>query len=1344
MPPDAAPEIEEVKGQKVATLPRRDSSREVLGHRREIVVRGKKGKAGDRGNKADGAVVLTTNDTYTVSKLPALPDRLRTDVTVRQHGAIYSENGYALTLTHTHAIVWPYAVNIPSPETFTFELPNTSRYETDPLPLGSLVAASASSTEPGLVIVIPNSGKVTYWESIASAATLDLIRQQRNGVQLSIPGMHSGERVVQILNAESVGFILGFSSGRIAYMSVRDGQGRPGISVQFLRGGSGAVSGGIFGGIRQALSGTTGRENIAAVRAGRAEKLGERNIVVATAKGKLQSWTIHRGGHGALHIEVEERESIISAMKQEQPALDGLHSDSFELLDFTYTPESVADTLLTSQENNDTHLVLLASLSDHHMTHYSLVEVLLNQNEFSIGTVRPINSYKTPISRTATSKPRIYLPNPALVAYVVFDRAVVVVSMARQPDSPDSQLRAESHLQRTFEDVVDFRGDINVEVVGSGMEEPHAAVNGPEDSKSRRHKAKHPAVVLILRGGGIVRVAATDITKLVSSKAQQVTAKSKLGQAVFFGTLDKNPLSFAVRPELQFLPDEVGAAALDLSQEILKSKTPYLAAMPASIEINLRKRSAALQHLAEHLRATGVALDRATRWKLLWDAERMAAASVIWKRYDASIKDKPEGQKRGILTDIVESIHENYKSKPQVEAGELDRIRHWFTNDIWNLEIAIPWAYQRIKYAFQDGQNDHNYILSVIYEANDLVTIALEEAFNFRTANLGLYGLEGEEIEHGILKENYEGLPEFWTSMVYLVENARKQAELVGMLTKHYLRNDEKVEIDLDLLEQIRHQNPALVDLAIRTSTERIRWSLAQDSPQMQIEAEEMRASQAAAQDGQITFLATDLDLADEAIVLAERHQIMPTLASVIVMEISICADKIRDPGLSEEEFKIWGSRTFDLQENIRRYFLNFGTSWADALYEHEIEIGAMTHLLDNYAEQRAYLTNFLRSKPEYSKLAWINDVTNEKDVNHASTILLDLGLKRERDVWSKKIELSLGTMARLAGQKLSQSGGTLISDVGQTELSAARNELGLVNIQDQAYDYILPFIKDAIDENAEVQLALEACGKKSLKKQKRSAALLEEGIGRLVRHEAMDALALVDLLTLMDDNGELENEIPFSAVQFYLALKAARCSSLEKDEQILVQRVIWRRCMLRDDWAQVNNTDMKDDEQVSEQLRKTALYLTLRACFQNDMFEKNSSIKPMSPQDVLGACTDELDHRFNGLDVNMREELMKDMQVEDDRLKPFIQRCRLEKWYQGALDLAKQDFTAATDDQTDDGKRMSRAAEKLREIERSIAETERSKAESELHQPSPVKAKSRIEGAASRLRSSTRRQVVR
>ena len=53
-PPDGAPEMVEAKSH-VATMPRRDSS---MPERREIAVRGKKPKAGDRGAKNDGGVIL--------------------------------------------------------------------------------------------------------------------------------------------------------------------------------------------------------------------------------------------------------------------------------------------------------------------------------------------------------------------------------------------------------------------------------------------------------------------------------------------------------------------------------------------------------------------------------------------------------------------------------------------------------------------------------------------------------------------------------------------------------------------------------------------------------------------------------------------------------------------------------------------------------------------------------------------------------------------------------------------------------------------------------------------------------------------------------------------------------------------------------------------------------------------------------------------------------------------------------------------------------------------------------------------------------------------------------------
>jgi nuclear pore complex protein Nup133 len=1011
--------------------------------------------------------------------------------------------------------------------------------------------------------------------------------------------MNSGESAIQILNAESAGFVLAFSSGRIAYMSVRDGQGRPAISVQFLRGGSGVAITGLFGSIRNVLSTSALRGDIAAVRAGRPDKVGERNVVVASAKGKLQSWNLHRGGHNSLQAEADTREAIVMALKETQPAFSDLQN--FDIIDFTYTPKSIGNTQLSDQDEEGIHLLLLTSLADHQTCHYSLVEVVLKPHELLIGTIRPIKSYTTPVNKEAISKPRLYLPNPALVAYAVFERAVVVMSMAKQPESPESQLRMESHiLPQNFEDVIDFRAEMSVDIVGSGLEEPHAPSHGIEDSKSRRFKAKHPAVVLIVRGGGVVRVAATNINKLMSSKPQQVTAKSKLEQAVFFGTLEQNPISFAVRAELQFPLEEVGAAALELSLEILKSQTPYIPAVPASIAENLRKRSSALRVLAEHLRITGVDLDRVTRWKLLGNAERMEAATVVWKKYDAGLKRKPEGQKRGLLTDVVEFIHENYKSEPVAEAGELDRVRHWFINDIWNLETAVPWAYQVIREIFAAGQKDHGFVMKMLSEANDMVTDALDGAFNFRSANLELYGLQTEQLENGILKQGYDGLPEFWTSTLHIVNNLRKQTELAGVLLREYWGKPPKPNIDPDVVHKIRHELPNVVDLAIRSSTERIRWDSAQNTPELQIEAESLKKQQASAQDDRIQMLAGDLELADEAIALAEKHEIMPTLASVLMLEVYLCGKRMETPGMDEPEFLQWAQRSQDLHDRISRLFARFGETWATSLYENFVQNGYMNNLLNLHQDQQKLLTAFLRSKPEYAKVAWLQEVTREKNFDQAAKTLLDLGLMREQDLWSKKIELSIGKMARLSDRNYSQSNGILFPDGGHAELADVNNQLGLIKIQDMIYDYVSPSIEAAVDDNAELQLALEVHGNKSLGSKMAFSLLLDSSMAKLLKHEAMDASSMIDLLTLMDESEKYEENSSFRGEQFYLAIQASLKGFSRKDEQHLTQQLIWRRCMLRDNWAELNNTALKDDQQVDDQLRTTALYTAFKACFKN------------------------------------------------------------------------------------------------------------------------------------------------
>lgn len=66
---------------KKAALVNMASAREAPAPQKEIAVRAKKYRTGDRTTKGDGSTILTTNDTFTVSKLPALPDRLRADGT---------------------------------------------------------------------------------------------------------------------------------------------------------------------------------------------------------------------------------------------------------------------------------------------------------------------------------------------------------------------------------------------------------------------------------------------------------------------------------------------------------------------------------------------------------------------------------------------------------------------------------------------------------------------------------------------------------------------------------------------------------------------------------------------------------------------------------------------------------------------------------------------------------------------------------------------------------------------------------------------------------------------------------------------------------------------------------------------------------------------------------------------------------------------------------------------------------------------------------------------------------------------------------------------------------------
>lgn len=1329
--PNGVPETQTTRARKPSTtIARRESNASIL-PKRELSLRGKKSKPSERVGKGDASSILSKNDTYTVSRLPALPDRLQAAGIGRHHGAIYSDRGYGLTLTATHALVWPYALNTTTPETFTFTLPYPSKHPGDPLPLGSLVSPSAASTEPGLVVVMPTTGKITYWESISSAATLDLIQQARHGVEHTIAGMWAGETVVQILNAETAGFVLSFSSGRTAYMSVRDGHGRPSVNAQFLKGAVSQASG-IFGSFKSVFSHSTKGE-FATARAGPLVGPGERGIVTATKKGKLQAWNLHREGANTFEADAETREEIVDELKRTNTGLMHYDIDTFELLDLAFVPPTADrshSAALTYRDEHGTELLLLTAMTRQDTSHYALVQLFLSSKTgATVGNIRHINSYFTPPAKDAVSRPKLYLPNPGTVAFLTFQRAVVIASMANEPDSAEAQLLAESHGLQTFEDVIDFRKDSGVEITGSGYEEPASSVKRPEDFRIKRNKFKHPAVVLLVKNGGLIRVSINDANQFVSAKPPKVTAKSKLEQAVFFGNLENNVLSFSGRSEIHFSPKEYGDAAKAISQQILTSSTLFLPAAPASIRYNLTVRSEALQTLARQLKLLKVNLDRATRWDLLHDAEKLASAAAAWEVYDNSLATQTDPD-NVLWKHLVVIINENHKTQTNTAVGEVDRIRHFFIHDINRFNFAAPYAVQVVKELKDAGILTPAQFTSLLSEANDLHIAVLETAYKFRSAHLEAYGLSNETLIDGALERGQNGLPEPWTCEDVTAVAVMNEFVMSAIYIQEAVSKAESAA--LPVTEKIMNDLPKLAELALQSNAEKVSWYLGQDE-------ESLHETGRTLQDKFCSFvlvnilhyLAKDeIGLADVAIALAEKHRDLITLARLILDPIWKFE---KDIALLETQMKGavppegFAEHLAELQEVLGEfegrndsYFDKFGAHWADASYNYYMKMHHHYDLIKETANEKrqSYITNFLRSRREYAKIAWINEVKNEQNYDRAATDLIEQAKLRERNLWSKKVELSIGKLAHLS-KGYSQANGLIVPDGGAADLKGVDDELKLISIQEKIFNHVRPVAIKAIDLDAALTEVLAVFENPNLKKKPALSMWLRERMDWLLQRQAMDATALIDLLTLLGtrkESEEYEEPTELDGEEFFYALQALNLANLDDGKQFkLTAKLIWRRCLLRDDWAKLNKTDNLADEQVNAMHKRTALYMTLKACYKNGLITSTSAIQPMKPKEIYHSVFTENDSPFRTLDSSIRGALLSDMKAEDAPLKDWIAKHQLQKWFDNALATAKRDVEEEKKAEKLKQKETAAVARQMDDLEVRLRDEEREKAQGML-----------------------------
>lgn len=379
---------------------------------------------------------------------------------------------------------------------------------------------------------------------------------KKRGVEGKVTLM-SGEFVTAITSVEPAGFLLSLSSGRVARLTLTTSSGAPDVQVVFMNKHSGLL-GGLFG----ALKPGSFRREIVAIRAGAIMAGSEREAIVATARGNFFRWKIYRNGGEKLLADVDLRDQIMFGIRRNADGASQRNSDQFVILDVAVG--KYADSESGSADDSTLDCLVLAAFlpAPNHEEEdaiYALVDVqFVAGGRAVVNRTIPITCYSTPVESSRTSRPRIFLPKPRNTAFVVLNRAVLIISLLRPPpaihDGIDDMMVDEDEVAQStvFEDVIDFRGDLNVDIVGCGMEDAYQAdekrlrTNVSLGSSMTQMESSHtrlPGVVVMARGAAaVIRVEAYPAiseAKAVKRIPISEKIKTKLEQAVFYGDKDQ-------------------------------------------------------------------------------------------------------------------------------------------------------------------------------------------------------------------------------------------------------------------------------------------------------------------------------------------------------------------------------------------------------------------------------------------------------------------------------------------------------------------------------------------------------------------------------------------------------------------------------------------------------------------------------------------------------------------------------------------------------------------------------------------------------------------------------------
>ncbi|KAK9447523.1 Nup133 N terminal like-domain-containing protein, partial [Limtongia smithiae] len=883
------------------------------------------------------AIEYTKNAKYCVLRLPAFPNILKTDESFS--GCLDSSTDSALLLTETSVYIWRYTSPDYLPTTISFPLSSTSegRY------LGVLATPSAGSAEPGLVLVHPSTGQVQYWEAVGEALAEGLLHRKK-GVE-AVVGLYQGEVLEFIGNLEPLGVIVATSSGRLILIALHDTSGRPDISCTVMR-GSGT---GIWSNLKGALRVGATRRDIVSIKPGKLLGRGERTAVTVNVRGAVTIWQCSRSGHYSLQFEMDLRDLLIQSINGVYPQAE----KTFKVHDIEMLPQSSNEGIILAS--------FIYDLESSEHVYYILFTVHLEQEDFRVISAHRITQYL----KKSTRKPRIFLPKPGYTAFIVLSHAVIMVDTILQQQR-QSQLEPAGYK---WEDVVEFKSTVDI---FSAASEDITYDNG--------ETGRHAGVVVVSSATGVVRIERfeDELNSTVMSSNMEIIM-SKLEQAVYYGTIDENPVDFERSEDARHDIRDIEDAIARVSSNILSGTSTYSWEVDDTLE-TLTMRCKALQRLAEHLVHIFPYLSHECRLTLLTKLEKCEAAKNVYRLFYASNANSSD-----TIEDAVAEISHRTQNANQ-----------WFCDHILDIgDLVIEFSNKSLLKA-NNTPGDRQSVAQHIKEADEtLITVLSMSAYSIR---------QHFKAKIFSLDDNRWGNVMPWTSTWEVLSCLEKQyAVTKAMCFRLWEASDlGDPEIEMELRAMLEYLS-SLAECLCIAYEEQIGYC--EESNTLAQEAEQFRSTYLEERGSWIKPLLF-FGHREKAYEIAENHHDFNTLAELCRQEsMDLRKLKNADSQYSQDE----------LVARISHYFDTYEYDFASVLYQYYINSGHVDEIFIAFPQYKSYLEQFL-SSGEYDRLAWIHDVQTANFVE-AGNKLDNVAQHQEDSLANKKLQLSIAKLCYISGQ---------------------------------------------------------------------------------------------------------------------------------------------------------------------------------------------------------------------------------------------------------------------------------------------------------------------------------------